>query len=303
MDGKSRLSSRIESLSSESKTRAGLGLVLASSVFFSLSNVFVKHLTEELSTFTIIFGRGTVGLLIILFCARFNIKKLMGENRKVLLLRGIFGTLALAGFFFSVKITSLSNSVSLFSTFPIFATIFGTLFFREPWKNIYIPALICSFGGIWLIVRPELGSFGAGEMFGIAGALSASLVINIVRYLRKSESVFSIIFYFTVCTTVFSIYPAGVHTAGMSFPLLAGLLLVGIFTTLGQLLMTAGYTYCTATGGSIMSLLGLPITLLLSRIFLAEGLDIYLGAGAFLIFVSGYLVAFSKGKPFRSDNR
>jgi drug/metabolite transporter (DMT)-like permease len=69
---------------------------------------------------------------------------------------------------------------------------------------------------------------------------------------------------------------------------------VGLLTTLAQLLMTAGYTYCTASGGSIISLLGLPLTFILSNAYLGERFDWFLVAGSALIFISGYLIAFAR---------
>jgi drug/metabolite transporter (DMT)-like permease len=75
------------------------------------------------------------------------------------------------------------------------------------------------------------------------------------------------------------------------------LFLVGFLTTLAQFLMTAGYTYCSAAGGSIVSLLGLPLTFILSNSFLDERLSLYLVTGAFLILLSGSLIAFTKREP------
>ena len=58
--------------------------------------------------------------------------------------------------------------------------------------------------------------------------------------------------------------------------------------------MTAGYTFCSASGGSIISLLGLPLTFILSNTFLGERFNWFLVAGSALIFISGYLIAFAR---------
>ena len=70
----------------------------------------------------------------------------------------------------------------------------------------------------------------------------------------------SIIFYFTAVTSVVSPFPAGAGEIVHSISMWGGLFGVGLLTTLAQLLMTAGYTYCSASGGSIISLLGLPLS-------------------------------------------
>jgi drug/metabolite transporter (DMT)-like permease len=254
----------------------------------------VKQTTGALSVFVIIFWRGAVGMLIILVLSRFNIRNLLGVNKSILIVRGLTGYIALSLFFFSIKYTSLSNAVGIFNTYPLFTTIIGILFFKERWRRVYIFALLCSIGGVVLIVRPNLDFIGTGELLGMSSVLIVGLIINLIRYLRRTDSVFSIIFYFTLITTVISIFPAGIGAIIGSISLWPRLFLVGLLTTVAQLLLTAGYTYCTAAGGSIVSLLGLPFTFVLSNSFLGERLSLYLLGGSFLILFSGYLIAFSK---------
>jgi drug/metabolite transporter (DMT)-like permease len=287
----------VESQSPDSRVKIGLGLVFLSSLLFAGSNLFVKQATEELSPFVVAFWRGMVGLVTVFLFSRFKMRKLLGVNKPLLILRGVVGTLALSLFFSSIKYTSLINAVGLFNTYPLFTTLIGVLFFKESWRKVYIIALMCSIGGVLLIVRPDLGFVGSGEVLSLTSVFFVGWVINMVRYLRKTDSVPAIIFYFTLTTCIISFFPAGVGGIASSFHLWLPLFLVGFLTTLAQYLMTAGYTYCTAGGGSIVSLLGLPLTFVLSNSVLGEKLGIFLLAGACLILLSGYLVAFSKRKP------
>jgi drug/metabolite transporter (DMT)-like permease len=289
-----RAAAWVESQTPESRAKVGLGLVFFSSLLFAGSNLFVKQATEEVSPFVVAFWRGAVGLVMVLLLSRFKVGKLLGANRLLLLLRGVGGTLALILFFSSITHTSLSNAVGLFNTYPLFTTIIGVLFFKEPWRRVYILALLCSLGGVLLIVRPELGFVGTGEILGLTSVFFVGWVINLVRYLRKTDSVYAIIFYFTLTTSIVTFFPAWEAGITGSVSLWPQLFAVGFLTTLAQLFMTAGYTYCTAAGGSIVSLLGLPLTFLLSNSVLGEKLGFFLLAGGGLIFLSGYLIAFSK---------
>jgi drug/metabolite transporter (DMT)-like permease len=204
------------------------------------------------------------------------------------------GVTALTLFFMSVKSTTLSNAVGLFHTYPLFTTLIGVLFFKERWRHIYLLALFLSLGGILLIVRPEIATIGLGELISLISVFFVGWVLNLVRHLRKSETVLSIVFYFTAITSVVTFFPARIGEIIHSFSMWWGLFGVGLLTTLAQLLMTAGYTYCTASGGSIISLLGLPLTFILSNTILGERFDWLLGTGSALILISGYLIAFAK---------
>jgi drug/metabolite transporter (DMT)-like permease len=289
-----RVVAYIQSLSREKQVRVGLGLVFVSSLFFAWSNLLLKQAVDELSPFTVVFWRGAVGMIIILLLGRFRMKKLLGKRWDLLLTRGLLGVTALSLFFMSVKSTTLSNAVGLFHTYPLFTTLIGIIFFKERWRNIYILALVFSLAGVLFIVRPEIGSIGRGELVSLVCVFFVGWVLNLVRFLRKTESVLSIIFYFTAVTTVVSIFPAGFGEILLSFSSWGRLFGVGLLTTLAQLLLTAGYTYCTASGGSIISLLGLPLTFLLSNTFLDERFNWFLLVGSALIFISGYLIAFAR---------
>jgi drug/metabolite transporter (DMT)-like permease len=289
-----KINAWVDSRSPGSRIKIGLGLVFLSSLLFAGSNLFVKQATEELSPFVVAFWRGVVGLVMVLLVSRFRMRKLMGVNRPLLILRGVVGTLALSLFFSSINHTSLNNAVGLFNTYPLFTTLIGVLFFKEPWRKVYALALLCSLGGVLLVLRPDLGFVGTGELLSLISVFFVGWVINMVRFLRKTDTVAAIIFYFTLTTSIISFFPAGVGGIAGSFHQWLPLFLVGFLTTLAQFLMTAGYTYCSAAGGSIVSLLGLPLTFALSNSVLGERLGIFLLGGAFLILLSGYLVAFSK---------
>ncbi|UCB45223.1 MAG: DMT family transporter [Spirochaetota bacterium] len=289
-----KVSAKIESLSDDKKTLIGLFLIFTSTLFFSLSNVMVKYISGRYSSFTIVFWRGWIGLVIIPLLARLHMKQLLGVNIKALLLRGFIGAITLILYFSAIKHTTLANSAGLFNTFPIFTPFIGVLFFKERWRYAYLFALIFALIGVWFVVRPNISTIGIGELFGLTSAFLAAWVVNLLRYLRKTDSVVSILFYFMIFTTILPLVPPGFKELTISFQGWYGLTLIAILSTFAQLLVTAGYTYCTATAGSIVSLFQLPITLFLSNLFLKEPLNISLGIGEALIFISGYLVTIPK---------
>jgi drug/metabolite transporter (DMT)-like permease len=287
-----KINIKIESLSDDKKALIGLFIIFASTIFFSFSNVLVKHIAGRYSSFTIAFWRGWVGLLIMPMLAKFRLNRLIGVNIKGLLLRGFIGAITLILYFSAIQYTTLANSVGLFNTFPVFTPFIGVLFFKERWRYVYIFALIFALIGVWFVVKPSISRIEIGELFGLTSAFLAAWVVNMVRHLRKTDLVVTIVFYFMIFTTVLPLFFTSLKELEASFNEWYWLALIALLATSAQLLITVGYTYCTATAGSIVSLFQLPITLLFSNIFLKETIDIYLGIGTALIFVSGYLVAF-----------
>ena len=90
-------------------------LVLAS-FFFSLMTLCVKNIDKRIPIYELVLFRSLLSLIITLFII--NLKKIdpWGQNRPLLILRGVFGTLALICIFYAIRNMPLSISTCLLYT-------------------------------------------------------------------------------------------------------------------------------------------------------------------------------------------
>ena len=76
---------------------------------------------------------------------------LLGNNKKVLLMRGIFGTTALLMFFYTLQNIPLASAVTLQYLSPIFTALFAAIFLKEKMQIRQWLYFGISFAGVALI--------------------------------------------------------------------------------------------------------------------------------------------------------
>ena len=107
-----------------------VNLILAS-FFFSLMTVCVKNIDERIPIYELVLFRSLLSLMITLFLIRIKNINPWGNNKPLLFLRGILGTLALICIFHAIINMPLSISTVIQYTYPILISIFAGIFINE----------------------------------------------------------------------------------------------------------------------------------------------------------------------------
>ena len=97
--------------------------IIATSIMYAI----VKFL-NNFSIYQIILYKSFATLIITNALIFKNKIKILGNNKKILFLRGILGLISMIFFFQSIKYLDLGISVSIRYSSPIFATIFALFF-------------------------------------------------------------------------------------------------------------------------------------------------------------------------------
>ena len=184
------------------KSSTAIFYMIFSVIAFSLMNAVVKYL-GNFHAYQIVFFR-SIGTL--LFTVPLILKAkipILGKNKKLLFLRGLFGVISLTCFFHSLNYLAVGTSVSIRYTSPIFAAIFALIFLKEKIKPIQWLLFLIAFIGV-LIIK----GFGAdvntiGLIFIILSAIFLGLIFVVIRKLGDSENPLVIINYFMVKAFVF----------------------------------------------------------------------------------------------------
>ncbi len=151
--------------------------MLLSTLAFAVMNVFLKKVSH-LPSMEIVLFRCLVSLIICLYILKKANEDWRGSNRKLLLARGIFGTLALFTFFKTLGEMPLGTAVTIQYLSPIFTTIIAVFFLKERVKSIQWLFFTISFAGVFIIKgfdsHISLGSF----MFGVSSAMFSGFAYN-----------------------------------------------------------------------------------------------------------------------------
>ena len=220
------------------KSSTAILYMIISVIAFSIMNGVVKYL-GSFHAYQIVFFR-SIGTLLFTIPLILKAKiPILGNNKKWLFLRGLFGVTSLTCFFLSLNYLAIGTSVSLRYTSPIFAAIFALIFLKERVKPIQWLLFLIAFVGV-LIIK----GFGGvdinpvGLLLIMLSAVFLGLIFVVIRKIGDSEHPLVIINYFMVMAFVFGGVMSINHWKNPDLKEWLLLLSLGIFGYVGQLYMT-----------------------------------------------------------------
>jgi drug/metabolite transporter (DMT)-like permease len=238
---------------------------------FGLVNVMVKSL-HNIPSLEIVWFRGIFMALFSLAILKRNNVNIWGNNKKVLLLRGLFGTFGVCLFFISLKRMDLSSAQVIHYTAPIFTTLIASLFLKEKVKYLQWLFFLLSFVGV-LVVK-GFGDISTTDfIIGITSAFFSGCAYASIRRLKGTENPTVIIFYFALValplmSLYFAIFPENwVNPKGVQWSYLIG---IGTFTQIAQYFMTKAYQGEVANRISGVSYSGIVFAIFFGIVFFNE---------------------------------
>ena len=219
---------------------------------------------------------------------------LLGKDRRGLLMRGIYGGVAVYTYFFAIENTSISHAVFLNYTSLIFAPLFAFFMLKERVSRGTIGAIGVAALGIYLVTAGNEGvSHLSGDLAGLASGALAGAALTEVRRLRQGESAWSIFFYLSLVglpiALIACLFRHPVMPTSMGWVLLIGMAACSIGA---QLLMTYGYKYVRSAEGGVMGLSQVVYTTMAGWLLFAEPVSPSAMAGGALIFTAALWISF-----------
>lgn len=271
------------------KISKGLFYMMLAAFFFSLMAVSVKSLKSVIPSQEIVVGRSIVMVTIGIYLLRRRKVSILGNDRKLLFLRGFFGFLGLSAFFYTLTTIPIANSVVIQYTSPIFTALFAAVILKEKLNPKLWFAFGLAFLGVILVSKPTSDFIFWPSVLGVLGAACSGIAYNLVRKLRRSEDPINIILYLPMVSIPLSlpvVIPKFVMPQGSAWLLL---LLVGIFTFIAQVFLTRGLHLEKAGKATMVSYITVVFSILFGWIFWGEIPDAMSAAGAVLILIAIYI--------------
>ena len=218
--------------------------ILISALAFTLMSTVVK-LAKDIPIYEKVFFRNIINLIIAVNILKRDKISFWGEkkNRKYLVIRGVLGLLGVVCNFYAVTQMNLSDASMLFNLTPFFVTLFAIFFLGERILKIEYISLISAFIVVLLVIKPQFNMGIIGGVVGIIGAACAGGAYTLVSHINKKENPVTIVFYFTfvsvILMTPFMIF----NFVKPNMIELLLLILVGIFASVGQFMVTLAYKY------------------------------------------------------------
>jgi drug/metabolite transporter (DMT)-like permease len=161
-----------------------------------------------------------------------------GHDRKLLFLRGTFGTVSLYLYFLTIAHMPLGTAVTIQYLSPIFTTILALIILKEKVRPVHWLFFMISFSGVFVMRGFSSGIELIWLVAGIISAIGSAFAYITIRSLKQSENPLVVVFHFQLVGSL-----TGIAFSATSFVMPSGiewlyLLMLGLFTQLGQMSMT-----------------------------------------------------------------
>jgi len=251
----------------------GIFFMLISAMFGSLSGAVAKVLSDTMDPIEIVFYRNLLGVIMILYSfkkvsASFDISK-----SHLLFLRGLFGTIAMICYFYTIANIPLGEAVILNKTSPFFVTILAYYLMKESISINTIFALIIGFSGIVFVIQPFNLVISVDHILAILGGFFAAAAYTTIKKIKDIYDARIIMLSFMGIGTIlpfliFLFTPYAefkMHTGFFVWSLIG---LMALLSTVSQWFLTRAYSLSKA---SIIGVIGY------SSIPFAVGFGVMLG--------------------------
>lgn len=266
--------------------------MLGAALFFSTSVGFVRHLSDTMTSFEIVFLRQVIGIVFMIpWLARVGVFSMRTKRLPMLTLRAAFSYLGMLGAYYAYTRISLADAVALQFTTPLFTTILAILFLKEIVGKHRWSALVFGFVGVIIIVRPGFAEINIGVPAALLAALfyGSSNVAN--RALTSTESTSVIMFYGFLLQLPMAAIPAAMTWITPGWEHVPPLLGFGIVAFGAQYCLTRSFAVADASLVEPVMFIRLPCVAAIGYVLFAQQPDLWTWIGAAVIFSSTYGLA------------
>jgi drug/metabolite transporter (DMT)-like permease len=228
----------------------GISLVLIAVIFFCITDLLAKYLTRFYPVSLIVWARFTFHLLLVvlLLGPRYRSRLVKTKRLAEQVLRGLLLFLGAMLFISSLKFLPLAEATAIAYLAPLFVTLMSVAFLKEKVELARWIAVLCSFGGVVIIIRPGSGVFTWAALLPIANAITFATYQIVTRRIAGLESPYTSIFYAGLvgCVLLSAILPDIWMLPQNSWHAVC-FVTIGLLGALGHLILIKAYEYAPAS--------------------------------------------------------
>ena len=256
--------------------------MLLATFLFSCMNVLVKFV-PHIPAVEIVFFRCVVSLSMSYAVLKSQRVYLWGNNRRLLVARGLSGAVALVLYFVLLQQIPLATAVTLQFLSPIVTAFLGVMLLGERMRRWQWLFFLLSFGGMLVINGFDARISAVHLLMGLVAAVGSGLAYTIIRKLNQREHPLVIVLYFPLVTMpIVGLYSAfhWVMPQGWDWAFLLG---IGTFTQFAQYFMTKAYQAEEVSKVANLKYLSIIYALSFGFIFFGETFNLMTYVGMALV--------------------
>ncbi len=283
----------------------GIALILISTLAFTLMSALIRSLGERIPLGEIVFSRSLFGLVPLIFMLQWR-----GELHEAFRLhkpirhitRAIAGIGSMFCNFAALSRIPLADATAINFVTPLFNVALAAIFLGEKVRRFRWAAVAVGFAGVLLMLLPHMGKgeWNSVAAYGALLALSAAFLVSAamtqVRQLAATETTASLVFSFTVLSTLsglVAMFWGWVVPSGWDAMILV---LTGVFGGIGQITVTESYRHAGAGTVAPFAYTSMIYSIILGYAFFGEVPELVVMAGAAIVVLAGLFVLYRERK-------
>lgn len=282
----------------------GVRYMVLSALGFALMATTVKMVSEYgVPLFEIVAARAIVSLLLSYGDIKRKGISVWGNNKPLLIARGSVGAFALICVYYAVTTLPLAEATILQYLHPVFTAVLAVFFLKERVAPSTLVCIVFCIVGLLFIVQPSFisgvpSSLPSFSVFmAVLGASGSAIAYVIVKKLSVTEDSSVIIFYFPLVALPISLVLLGDDFMLPSLWVTFLLVLIGVFTQVGQVGLTKAMQTEDAGKATAYAYVQIIFSILLGWALFEEVPALWTWVGGTLIVIGAFINMFG-GKFF-----
>lgn len=259
--------------------------MLISTLSFACMNALVKYLVS-FPTLQIVFFRALGSLMITFIYLKKQRINQWGNQKQLLIYRGIVGVTSMILFFWGVHYISVGSAVTLRYIAPLFAGLLAVIYLKETIKPLQWLFFISAFFGVYLIKNYDASGSNFDVFLVLLAAFFSAVVYILISKIGNKDHPVVVVHYFMLIATLVGGVGSLFFWRSPSLYELILLLSLGIFGFFGQLYMTKAFQNAEAHMVAPFKYVEVIFTMLFGVFILHENYELLHIVGTFLVIVS-----------------
>lgn len=288
-----------------SPPRVGLAALWMTGAIASFSAMAVagREVSFAFDTFEIMLYRSLLGFVIVVLVLGVtgNLGQITRRDLGQQALRNLAHFCGQNLWFFAVTAIPLAQVFALEFTSPLWVVVLSPLLLGERLTPTRALSALVGFAGILIVARPSPDTLNIGVFAAAGAAVFFAFTNMLTKRLTRRHSVANIMFWLTLLQLLFGLVAAG-FDGDIALPDAATapwLLVIAIGGLLAHFCITNALSIAPATVVIPIDFARLPTIAVIGMILYNEPLDIWVFAGAAVIFAGNYLNILAETRKFR----
>jgi drug/metabolite transporter (DMT)-like permease len=256
-------------------------------ISFSTMAVAIRELASTFNVFEIQTFRSAGGLILLLSAALLRPalrKELPPRHLGLHLTRNVIHYAAGLGWVKALTLLPLATVFAIEFTMPAWTALLAVLFLGERMTASRIGSVVLGFVGVLVILRPGLASVNPAALLVLGAALGYAITFVITKKLTATISTYTILLWMNAIQLPLAFAGADPDfltklTTSTILPAIA----MGLTGIASHFCVTQAFRYGDATVVVPIDFMRVPLIALVGWLFYAEGIDVFVLAGACII--------------------